>query len=196
VPARLAHLFDPVLAVVGCLNLHATYCTGNIGDALTASNYLEKPPLTVMIKLNAFLMAQYAAVSTDNQLTIAGTVDNLDFTLRPDRPADAEVRVPLRSVYIVFSTEASIIGGLTRHFRMRVVNGNGEQVHDEYSIDVNYALNPQGRPMRNHCIIKIASLPFPGPDDYVFELRVDGQDGVLGELNFTVTDRTVPPGNA
>lgn len=144
-----------------------------------------------MIKLKCFLIAEYAALTPDNRMIIAGTFDNLDVQRAPGAPANALAQIPLPPAYLVAITEASIADGLAHQMRLHVIDGNGEPVADDALISVNYALNPFGRPMRNHLVITIAGMVLPGPDDYVFELYVEGQPGVLGECTLTVTE--MPP---
>lgn len=141
-----------------------------------------------MIKLNCFLIAEYAGVSLDGKLTIAGTFDSMVIQRLPGAPPDAPLVFALAHAYIVAVTEASLADGLTHRFRLRVVNGNGERVMDELEGDVNYALNAFGRPMRNNLVIAVHGLVLPGPDDYVFELWADADPRPVGEFVFSVSE--------
>lgn len=146
-----------------------------------------------MIKLNCFLIAEYAAISTDGKLTIAGTFDSLSLTRNPEAPADAAALVHFPHAYIAIVTEASLADGLTHEFRLRVLDGNGERVMDELPMQVNYALNAFGRPLRNNLIVSLNGLILPGPDDYVFEVTVQGYSSPLAEFIFSVAE---VPGSA
>jgi len=146
-----------------------------------------------MIKITGVFIAEYASVSKqDGKTTIAGIFDNLNLTRRPDAPVGADSRVVFPACYIVILSEASISGGLTRQLRLRIVNGNGDVVLDGITIGLNFALNPQGRPMRNSAIIRLEGLTLPGADDYVIEIYEDGNPVALAEHAFFVTDVTPP----
>ena len=142
-----------------------------------------------MIKLNCFLIAQYAATAADGSLTIAGTFDNLDVKKAPDAPAEAVAAVPLGRAYLAAVSQASLEDGLSHRFRLRVMNGNGVPIMNDTFVSVAYRLNAFGRPMRHHLVLQLKGLILPGPDDYVFELSAENQ-GVLGELVLSVTDRS------
>jgi hypothetical protein len=140
------------------------------------------------IKCDCFLLAEYAGTSADGKLTIAGTVDGMSVQRPPQLAADAPFPVVLPRAYVAVVTEASLADGLTQQFRLRLLDGNGQDVMDEVPIEVNYALNPFGRPMRNNLVISINMLGLPGPDDYVFVLSVDGTPGRLAEQTFAVVE--------
>lgn len=144
-----------------------------------------------MIKLNCFLIAEYAALTSDSRMIIAGTFDNLDVQPVPGAPADALDQIPFPRAYVVAISEASIADGLSHQMRLRVIDGNGQPIMNDVPIAVTYALNPFGRPMRHNLMITLAGMVLPGPDDYVFELYVDGQPRALGEFTFSVT--AIPP---
>lgn len=146
-----------------------------------------------MIKLNCFVIAEYAGTTADGRLTIAGTFDNVDVTRFPGAPPDALSAVPFPRAYLVAISEASIADGLTHQITLRIVNGNGDSITDPTVIAVNYILNAFGRPMRNNLVISLNGLILPGPDDYVFELWAEGQSGRLGDFTFSVTDVTGRP---
>ncbi len=145
-----------------------------------------------MIKLNCFLIAEYAAVTAEGKVIIAGTFDSIDVQRMPGAPDDALAQIPFPPAYIAAITEASISDGLSHQMRLRVVDGNGQPVTDNMPIAVNYSLNQFGRPMRNNALINIKGLVLPGPDDYVFELYVDDQPAPFGEFMFSVTERIEP----
>lgn len=146
-----------------------------------------------MIKLNCFLIAEYAAITADGRVTIAGTFDTVDVQRLPGAPDDALAQIPFPPAYVVAITEASIADGLSHQMRLRVVDGNGQPVMtDDIPIAVNYSLNQFGRPMRNNALINVRGLVLPGPDDYVFELYVDDQPGRFGEFMFSVAERIEP----
>ena len=140
-----------------------------------------------MIKLTCFLIAEYASIMADNRLIIAGTLDNLNVAVPRDAPPDALDWITVPLAYLVAVTEASIADGLTHHLRLRVLNGNGEPITEPIVFVVSYSLNPYGRPLRHNTVIRLAATVFPGPDDYVFELSVEGQPGVLGDCTLSVT---------
>jgi hypothetical protein len=139
-----------------------------------------------MIKLNCFLIAEYAGISVDGKLTIAGTFDSMAIQRRPEASGDAPTAVLIPHAYIVAVTEASLADGLTHQFRLRILNGNGERVMDEVGGEVNYALNAFGRPMRNNLVVTMHRLVLPGPDDYTFELWADQEPRPLIEFVFSV----------
>lgn len=143
-----------------------------------------------MIKLNCFLIAEYASLSADNRLVIAGTFDNLDVQRNPSAPPGPLAQIPFPRATLVAVTEASIADGLTHEMRLRVIDGNGQQVLDDITFAINYQLNPFGRPLRNNLLVNIMGMVLPGIDDYTFALHVDGQATPLGELTFSVTERT------
>src|SRR5690348_11878410 len=136
-----------------------------------------------MIKLNCFLFAEYAALSADNRLVIAGTFENVDVQRNPGAPADALDRIAFPKATLVIVTEASIADGLTHEMRLRVLDGNGHGVlDDDITFDIAYQLNPHGRPLRNNLLVNIMGLMLPGVDDYTFMLYVDNDTTPLGEL--------------
>lgn len=108
-----------------------------------------------VIKLNCFLIAEYAAITADRRVTIAGTFDTLDVQRMPGAPDDALAQIPFPPAYVVAITEASIADGLSHQMRLRVVDGNGQPVTDDIPIAVNYSLNQFGRPMRHNALIII-----------------------------------------
>jgi uncharacterized protein DUF6941 len=142
-----------------------------------------------VIKLNCFLIAEYATLSQDNKLVIAGTFDSLDAQRNPGAPPDALNRIPFPRATIVAVTEASIADGLSHQMRLRIINGNGQPIVADLQIPMSYALNQFGRPLRNNLLVNIQNLPLPGPDDYVFELYVDDNPVPIGELGFYVNER-------
>ena len=139
-----------------------------------------------MIKLHCFLIAEYAAASSDGKLTIAGTFDSIDANLAPGAPPTLVNRIPLPRAYLAVVSEASIADGLTHQFRLRVLDGNGQPIAQDSLLPVAYSLNAFGRPMRHNLVVSLNGFVMPGADDYVFELSVVGKPGVLGELQFYV----------
>ena len=145
-----------------------------------------------MIKLNCFLIAEYAAIAVDGKLTIAGAFDNLDVQRRPGAPEGSLDQIPFPRASIAAITEASIADGLSHQMRLRILDGNGQLIAPDIPLVVNYSLNQYGRPMRHNMLLNIMGLILPGPDDYVFELYVDDQPTPLGEFTFSVTERVEP----
>lgn len=145
-----------------------------------------------MIKLNGFLIAEYASLSADARLVIAGTFDNLDVQRRPGAPEGALQQIPFPRATLAIVTEASLADGLSHTFRLRIIDGNGQPIADDIPLEVAYALNPFGRPLRNNLLVNIQNLMLPGPDDYTFALYVGDQSTPLGELSFSVTERVEP----
>lgn len=142
-----------------------------------------------MIKLNCFLIAEYANLTTDGKLVIAGTFDNIEVQRKPGAPPDVVGQIPFPRATIVAVTEASIADGLTHRMRLRAIDGNGQTIAPDVPIRVDYALNQFGRPMRNNLLINIMGLLLPGPDDYVFELYAGDLPTPLGEITFSVNER-------
>jgi hypothetical protein len=147
-----------------------------------------------MIRVHCFLIARYAAVTTDNSLTVSGTIDTLMAQRAPGAPPEALQNIPLPPCFLALVTEASIGDGLVHPCRLRILDGGGDMIAPESQFSIEYALNQYGRPMRNSIAIGLNGLVFPGgPDDYVFELRLDSEGGrVLAEFTFSVMDVTPP----
>lgn len=139
-----------------------------------------------MIKLDCLLIAAYAGNSADGRLTIAGTFDSIEVRRADGAAVDANQRISFPAAYLAIVTHASLSDGLRHRVRLRVLDGDGNSVADEPVLDINYRLNRFGQPMRNSFVVNLSGLSLPGPDDYVFELRVEGAPSVLGELTLPV----------
>ena len=146
-----------------------------------------------MIKPHCFLVAEYAGISTDGKLTIAGTFDSMMVVRPPDAPPDAPFAVVVPHAYIVVVSEASLADGLSHQLRLRILDGNGQPVVEDTRGEITFALNAFGRPMRNNLIINLMGRVLPGPDDYVFELSVEGHQPPLAEFVFAVTEAAGQP---
>jgi len=123
------------------------------------------------MKLPIITFAEYAAVSADGKLTIAGTIDGISIVRREGVSEDAIDRVPLPPVYLVAVLEGSIADGLQHKVGLRVLNEDQEVVteHAEHG-QFHFAVNRFGRPMRAQVIMRLHGLAVPKPGDYEFVL--------------------------
>jgi hypothetical protein len=139
------------------------------------------------MKLNCFLLSEYAAASADGKLTIAGTFDNLDVVTQNDVDLEPRINIPMPPAYLVAVFQGSIADGLQHKIRLRVVDGDGNQIGNTEAFAFAFQINRYGRPLRHNHIVRINGMVLPGPDDYVFMLYVDDNAEALGEFTFTVT---------
>jgi hypothetical protein len=142
------------------------------------------------MRLTAFLLAEYAGVSQDNKLTIAGTIDEIQVRAFPgETPPNLSGAIPIPHAYLVAQVEFSISEGLRHTGKLGLRDDDGKQVIPQVGLpEMTLAVNQFGRPMRHNSIMRIAGLVVPRIGDYVFELEVDGK--VIGECPLYVTDRT------
>ncbi|HEY0528691.1 MAG TPA: hypothetical protein VGD02_07670 [Gemmatimonadaceae bacterium] len=145
-----------------------------------------------MIRLNCFLIAEYATLSPDSKLVIAGTFDSLEVQRKSPPPENSVLLVPFPRATIAIVTEASLADGLAHKMRLRIIDGNGKAIVEDLIMEMAYTLNQFGRPLRNNMLVNIQGLQLPGPDDYVFELFVDDNPKPLGEFAFFVTESVSP----
>lgn len=120
--------------------------------------------------------AEYAAISDDSKLTIAGTIDSVTIHRKPGVSKEQIGPVPLPMIYLVAVFEASISDGLEHTLRLVI------QDEDQHEVAAGleegrftFAMNKYGRPMRSQLIMRLHGLTLPGPGDYEFQVIVDGQ---------------------
>jgi hypothetical protein len=141
------------------------------------------------LTLKTFLLSEYAQVTRDGKLVVAGIFDNFDVLRKPDAPADAPNRIVLPPFHLVAIVTCSIADGTEHKAFVRFVNDDGKQVSDDIDLGTwRFVLNSHGRPMKVQSVIAMRGAPVPSPGDYEFELHVDGTR--LGVTSLYVTDVT------
>ena len=78
------------------------------------------------MKVALIAVAEYATLSVDNKLTVAGIFNNINYERQPGVSPGEVKSVPLPIGYFVCTTEFSLSEGLQHAAELRVVNGNGE----------------------------------------------------------------------
>ena len=127
------------------------------------------------MRLELFVFAEYAAMTGDLKLMIAGTFNSIKLQpVSPDTTADAPV-IRLPHCFLVAVVTASLSEGLTHQAELRVVNEDSDPVFDPIAVgEWNFLLNPNGRPMRFQAVMGLTGLELPGPGDYSVQLWVSG----------------------
>src|SRR4051812_13814673 len=97
-----------------------------------------------MMKLNAFLLTEFAAITTEGKVVIAGTFDTMSATPKPGVTPPRGAIIPLMPCYLVAITECSVSDGLVHPMRFRVVDGSGKQVGEMTPFNIQYEMNRQG----------------------------------------------------
>jgi hypothetical protein len=132
------------------------------------------------VKLELLTLAEYAAMTPDMKMIIAGTFNNIKVT--PTDPATAEpavIRLP--SCYLVAVVNASISEGLTHAAQLRVLNADNVDVFEPLEVgEWTFIINPHGRPMRFQALMNISGLELPGVGEYSIELWLSGKR--VGEI--------------
>lgn len=148
------------------------------------------------MRLTVFLIAEYAAVSQDGKLTVAGSIDEIIITAIPNlTPPQLNLSgpVPIPPAYLVAQTEFSLHEGLQHTSRLLLRDDDGNEAIPAVSLpQIQLVMNQHGRPMRHNAIMRLAGLVVPRPGDYVFQYEVD--ERVVGETALYVTDRATPKG--
>jgi hypothetical protein len=150
------------------------------------------------MKLNCFLLAEFAAITKEMKVVIAGTFDMMTATV----PFGTELPLPpghaiaMTPCYLVAITECSISAGLRHQMRFRIVNGSGVPIVQETAFEILYEMNQDGRPLRNNLVIHLSGVALPGADDYVFELWHADDKTPLGEFTFSVSVTARPDPSA
>lgn len=141
------------------------------------------------MRLTCFLIAEFASVSNDGKLVIAGVFDNMEFQRVAGAPPEAKSAIPLRPAYLVAQVEFSIAEGLRHVASLRILDDDNHEVAPSVRFPaIDLKMNPFGRPMRMNMVVQIAALALPGAGDYTFELSIDGTR--IGETPFYLTDVT------
>lgn len=144
------------------------------------------------MNLRLLVFAEYAAIGQDGKLVIAGITDGLMVNRGPNVPTDGPSRILVPKTYLVAIIEASLADGLTHALALRLIDGNGQALPELVEIGQhNFTINKFGRPMQLRLVVEMNGLQLPGPDDYVFQLVVDGEE--VGEAPYYVTDVTPAP---
>lgn len=131
--------------------------------------------------------AEYAAVTQENKLIVAGLVDNFNLSRAAGAPPGS-VLGPLPPVYLVAVVECSIGEGTVHTAKLKIVDDDAKDVAELDLGQWNFFVNQYGRPMRFQAVIHLNGIVLPRPGDYPFKLLVDGQE--VGETPLYVTDVT------
>jgi hypothetical protein len=142
------------------------------------------------MKLTLFVCAEFAAtVPPDHKLVIAGIFNSVEVTRAPDVTAEQLTAVTLPGVYLAAVVEASISEGLVHTFGLRVQNEDEDPVQEDVQFgNMEFIINPHGRPMRFNAVIRMVGLQLPGAGDYTLHFLVDGEP--IGDTKFYVNDVT------
>jgi hypothetical protein len=144
------------------------------------------------MQLRILVFAEFAAVTSDGKLVIAGVIDGAEIRSFPGAPPrNPTDPFPLPRMALVAKLVASIAEGLTHSIAMRVRHEDGAELGPFSFGDFSFKVNPVGRPMEHQLIVTIPGMTVPVAGDYEFELLVDGEP--LGSTPFYVTDLTAPP---
>lgn len=145
-----------------------------------------------LMRIIAMLLAEYASISQDNKLTVAGVWDALRFQRHTDvPPADGPVLevVPVPPVYFVAQIDFSIANGLRHTAALYVRDADGRNVVGPLNMpDLQLRMNKHGRPMRHTIVVALRGLMLPGPGDYAVELHIDAN--LVGDTPLYVSDET------
>jgi hypothetical protein len=132
----------------------------------------------MLLKLLAF--AEYAAVTQENKLIVAGIVDQVEVRRRPGAPAQPDgaiVALPLPPLYLVAILEASISEGTVHQAALRLLDQDHQPLADPVQLGQwTFIVNPFGRPMRFQAVVHLGGVAVPpGTSDYEFQLLIDGE---------------------
>lgn len=127
--------------------------------------------------------AEYCSITDDGRLVVGGIFTGFKGQLVPVSPGQTlppaflsgKPILPMPPVWLVWIVEISLAEGLSHAAGLRVRNGSGVLILDMPDIgSATLSLNKAGQPMRMQGRVAIGGTPLPGPDDYVFELLIDG----------------------
>lgn len=130
------------------------------------------------LKCTLITVARYAAIATDNCLTVAGTLDTFLIQPKGNVPAnDRPLAISLPPVYLVFSITGSVADGLTHQLRFGVRHEDGQWVVPvRDAMQINFTLNSKGRVMRSQGLMEIQGLVLPAAGDYEVVLIVGNEE--------------------
>jgi hypothetical protein len=141
------------------------------------------------VELKLLQIAEYAALTAENKLILAGTFDSFDIT-RPvgtDERAIAGLLLP--PFYLVAVLECSLAEGTRHRALLRVLDDDGKAVVEGFDLgEVQFIVNKHGRPMRYIAILAMRGFAVPRPGEFAIELHVNGNR--LGTVMLYVTDIT------
>lgn len=115
-------------------------------------------------------IAEYAAISNEGLLTIAGIFEGGKIAVPPTPPGAQTPRPALPKFYIVFVVTCSLHEGTEHVVTLRVENADGEPVIDPVDIPVHFVANKKGRQMRFSGVANVPMLPLPDFGDYEIHL--------------------------
>lgn len=125
------------------------------------------------MKLDLLVFAEYAAVTQENKLVIAGTFNTIGISRVAESQEGRNPTLILPRVYLVAAISASLSEGLRHTAEIRVIDSDHKPVWEPISLgEWNFAINPNGRPMRFQAVIAIPGVPLPGAGEFTFELRI------------------------